>query len=92
MEGAQGEAGAVEIREGDGLLVGCGELRKGFGWRIMGLLPKGAQGGNHLRAMTFLHTPGPSLTVSLFTALPPESNHLSSIPGGSHWESHSPAT
>lgn len=93
VEGAQGGVGAVEIREGDGLLVGCGELRKGLGRRMMGLLPEGAQGRNQLRAVGN-HLPPSSWSLPdrfPFTALPPQSNHLSSIPGGSLWESHSPA-
>lgn len=99
VQGAQGGAEAAEIREGDGLLVGWGELRKGLGWRIMELLHKGALGRNHLRTLAFLQTPGPSLTISLFTSDSCPGQTLLSlpkppvlIPGGSHWKSHSPAT
>lgn len=92
VQGAQGEAEAAEIREGGGLLVGwVGGLRQGLGWRIMDLLRKGAPGRNRLRTLAFLQTPGPSLTISLFTSDSCPGQTLLSLPKppflNTRWES-----
>lgn len=105
-QGGIGPPGRQGWRE---VAKGLGQRGSERGWALswVGGAPQGfrledsglaASGSPRERSLTFLLTPGPSLTPYLLCrqpkpspTLPPHSNHLPSIPGGSHWENHSPA-